>query len=155
MLSLNSVSEVSLRHPLTILLAILCSATPISVSAQEKKPFRPKIHRSDPYKSSDILVSSGYHTVVPKHAVLAVPERLKDRVPSKPNGKFIIWPKFLQKNFGWIHKHPVTWDQASGKTPITQEKMDHLRSLGKVVVAVYKNNPVSVLPSKDTNSTKP
>ncbi len=127
--------------------AILSILAPVT-SAQGPTFKRPKIAKSGPYVDSDILASSGFHTVVPRGAVLVVPERHAKRKISKPTGVFTIWPKFLRKNYGWIYKYEVTLDQASGKTPISAEKMESLKGMGKIVVAVYKNNPISVLPAK-------
>lgn len=145
-----SVRTGSLRFFLAALSIVMVSVSSPSLLAEGQTFTRPKIHKSGPYLNSDILVSSGFHTVVPKHAVLVVPDRLQQKKASKPSGRFIIWPKFLNKNYGWLYKQEVTLDQASGKTPLTEEKMEQLKSLGKVVVAVYKNNPISVLPPKTT-----
>ncbi len=133
---------------LTIAAVVIATALSPTASAQGSTFKRPKIAKSGPYVDSDILASSGFHTVVPRGAVLVVPQTHAKRKVAKPTGVFTIWPKFLRKNYGWIHKYEVTLDQASGKTPISDEKMESLKSMGKVVVAVYKNNPISVLPAK-------
>lgn len=148
----NNMFSVRLSRISATLSLLLCSVSIISLSsnlqAQSSTFKRPNIAKYGPYVNSDILTSDGLHTVVPKHAILFTPERLAHRKVAKPTGRFVIWPNFLSKNYGWIYKYEVTLDQASGKTPITEEQMLKIKSLGKVVVAVYKNGPISVLPPK-------
>ena len=129
---------------LTVAIVLIATTLTPPLSAQDSTFKRPKIAKSGPYVNSDILASSGYHTVVPRGAVIVVPETLAKHKVSEPTGVFTIWPNFLTKNYGWLYKYEVTLDQAKGKTKISPEKMEILRQTGKVVVAVYKNGPISM-----------
>ena len=101
------------------------------------------------YRTSDILSSRGYHTVVPKSCVIFVPENLKGKlVTAKPKGQFILWDEFLKKNHGWLQKMEVTNDESLGRKPVSEAKMQRILRTGKVIIAVYKNRPVSMLQPK-------
>lgn len=113
---------------------------------------RPSVAASGIYANSDILMSGGYHTVVPKGAVLAVPANLRSKVVKKPHGDFLIWPKFLAKNHYWLLKKEVSYAQASGAKPIEKFQMDMLQRSGKVVIAVMRNNPTSVALTEDSKN---
>ncbi|NNJ87183.1 MAG: hypothetical protein HKP20_08430 [Akkermansiaceae bacterium] len=113
------------------------------------------------YKNSHIIVNRGEHTIIPKRSILVLPDRLKSRVTKKPSGKFVLWPEFKKTNQDWIWTFEVTLDQAKGITPLPEGRMKDLAKLNRVVVALYRGNPVSVLPprkkdtDKDASKNKP
>lgn len=127
---------------------LLLSLGITSLLAQQVEVKRPKVVKSGPYANSEVVAHADYHTVVPKGCVLYVPDKFRSRAVVKPHGRFIIWPKFLQRNATWLHQYEVTLDQARGLSPIDPERMKRLKQTGKVVLAVYKRNPISVLPLK-------
>lgn len=151
-----------MTHPLRLLIVTcLASAcfTPSSIHAEAKevkKEFkRPKIAQSDPYHNTHILAIRGEHTIIPKGGALLIPDTLKEHIIEKPAGSFILWPTFYRKNFNWLHTFEVTLDQAKGLKPIEPAKLEALKRLNKIIVAVYRNNPISVLPPKTIESQKP
>lgn len=109
-----------------------------------------KVKEKNIYRTSDVLVSGGFHTVVPKRCVIFIPQNLTGKLAlSKPGGTFIMWDKFLSKNHVWLHKMEVTFEEAVGERAIDKAKMKRVMQTGKVVIAVYKNRPVSMLPLKE------
>ncbi|BDS04967.1 hypothetical protein NT6N_00070 [Oceaniferula spumae] len=109
---------------------------------------RPLIADADPYKKSDILVDNGTHTILPKRCILFIPEKLQAHLIPSPKKNFTIWPKFLRANSQWLYCFEVTLDQAKGLKPIDEKKLERVKKLGKIVVAVRHKNPISVLPVK-------
>jgi len=96
---------------------------------------------------SSTLLSSGVHwTLVPRGAVVYVPDHLKGKIVAKPSGTLISWKKFLHKNYGWLHIHPVKMTQAQGKEKISQKSIKAYKSMGKIVVATCAQGPISVAP---------
>ena len=97
---------------------------------------------------SAILCSGGNWTLVPKEAVIHIPPAYKARVNGTRSGKLIPWGQFFAKNRGWVHTHSVSIDQARGEVPIPSDQADVYKRLGRVVVAVCHNGPISVKPLK-------
>ena len=114
---------------------------------------RPKIKRfSDPYARSHILVNRGNHTVLPKGSLIHVPERFKDHVAETHSGSFMVWPTFYKKNINMFYQYEVSFEQALGNQLIDEEKLESLRNMDKIVVAVNQRRPVSMLPPKPTST---
>ncbi len=147
----NTGISVKFIHCLLLMISFFSTALSFAqeetLKDQAKKQYvRPKIAKSDPYAISKILCYNGFHTLIPKQGVLFIPERFKERVlESEAEGAFQVWPKFYRKNQGWIYTLNVTLDEAKGLKPIDSARMDQLKKLGKVVVTVYKHNPISML----------
>jgi hypothetical protein len=97
---------------------------------------------------SAILCSGGNWTIVPKEAVIHIPPAYQARVNGKRSGKLVPWQDFFAKNRGWIHTHSVSIAQARGDSPMVPEQVDTYKRLGRVVVAVCHNGPISVKPPK-------
>ena len=106
---------------------------------------RPKISSSDPYLISEILVSEKNHTLLPKGSIINLPERHKKRFVSATTGDYVSLKKFIQKNYGWLMTYEVSLDEARGTKTITESKLKSIQQSGKVVIAVYKKNPISVM----------
>ena len=124
-----------------------------TIGAEEKKKIsgkKPmvKVKHTTLYKNSHIISHRGEHTIIPKNSIIILPGHLKRRVTDKPDGEFILWPNFKLMNKDWIWTLEVSLDQAKGITPISEKKIKDLEKLNRVVVALYRGNPVSVLPSK-------
>ena len=130
--------------------------------AQQKDPIRdtgPAIgkHDEDPavknssrdlIKDSTILCYRGFLTLIPKRAVLHLPEKLKDRFEVQPNIKVQPWPEFYQANRGWIRTIEVTREQAMGEAAMPEEVVEAFKTSTSAVVATFNGGPISVLPVK-------
>ncbi len=125
-------------------------AEPASGAEEKKKPLigkKPmvKVKHTKLYKNSHIITHRGEHAIIPKRSILFLPQSLKSRVVEKPKGKFVLWPFFKQRNQDWIWTYEVTLDQAKGKAPLPKGKLKQFENLNRVVVALFRGNPVSVM----------
>jgi hypothetical protein len=104
-------------------------------------------HGRDLIAESTILNHGGLMTLVPKRAVLHLPEALESRVGTRDGAELQPWVKFFEVNRSWLHAEPVTRERALGKTPFSAEETKALRSSGKIIIATYEGGPISVLPT--------
>lgn len=116
----------------------------LNLTAQEAKVKRPKIASTDIYERSDILVSRNNHTLIPKGCALHIPDVHQSKFKDKATGSFERLSVFYKANFSWLATFEVTLDQAMGKAPIDETKLESLKRTGKVIIAVYQKNPISV-----------
>lgn len=130
--------------------------------AQQKDPIRdlgpaagkvdedPSVKNStrDLIKDSTILCYRGFLTLVPKRAVLHLPEELKDRFEVKPNIAVKPWAEFYALNRGWIRTVEVTRAQAMGEEPMSEDAVKAFAASKAAIIATYKGGPISVLPLK-------
>lgn len=116
----------------------------LNLTAQEAEIKRPKIASTDIYERSDILVARNHHTLIPKGCALYVPDVHKSKFKDKAAGSFERLSVFYKANYSWLVTFEVTLDQAMGKAPIDETKLESLKRTGKVVIAVYQKNPISV-----------
>lgn len=128
-------------------LAKIRAASPSSFDKSKAKPIeKPEVTvKRDIYQISDVLVDGGFHTVIPKGAVLSVPESLTNRIASKAEGKFQFWPEFYERNKAWIRLQEVEVDVALGKVPLPESVVKMLGTESKMVIASFKGNPITVL----------
>jgi hypothetical protein len=105
--------------------------------------------KRDLIKSSTIIAFNGRLTLVPKRAVLHIPEKLEDRIGEKPNVQVQNFQDFYKYNRGWIRTMEVTRPQALGHVPFDEETLTAIKESSSLVVATYKGGPISVLPPKD------
>ena len=111
-----------------------------------------KKERKGLLERSTLLASQGNWTLAAKGCVLYTPDHLKSKIVSSPGKlKLVKWHTFLRNNHGWIHTLPVTEAQARGTEKVKQETIKAYKTMGKVVIAIYKDYPVSV----SLNSLKP
>ena len=106
-----------------------------------------KIHRPEDQsiiKQSVILQDGTHWTLVPKGAVIYLPEAMKSRVDAKPDGTLLAWPDFLARNQAWITTHDISFDQATGNKPLQTESVAFWPKQNKVVIAVHQKGPISV-----------
>lgn len=96
---------------------------------------------------SEIIHRGDLVTLVPKRAVLHLPESLKG-VRGKVLGKRLVtWPEFYRANRSWIETVEVNRAQAEGREPLSEELIKSFEKRTKAVVAVIRGGgPVSVLP---------
>lgn len=112
----------------------------------------------DIISQSDVICFGGYATLVPKRAILQIPNNLKDRIHIQPGFKIQSWIDFYAANRGWITAVEVSRVQAEGNKPISQETHKQMVKSGNLIVATYQGGPISVLPLKDpeeSNKKKP
>ncbi len=132
----------------SIVAVILC-ASPSWVSAQDSDSGYTKAttvrKKSNIVDRSTLLTGSGRWAMVPKTALLHLPQRYNDKVVTKPNGKLMSWSDFLRKHRSWIHTHEVTLNQARGLEVIDAKVIDAYKGMGKVVIATYNKNPTGMM----------
>lgn len=102
----------------------------------------------DIVSNSDFLSSGGSVTLIPKRALLHVPDRLKDRTQIRDNMQIVTWPSFHTRNRSWITTVEVSRLQAEGNTPLDEKKMEQLMKTGDILIATMGGAPISVLPLK-------
>lgn len=103
----------------------------------------------DLIKESTVLCYRGFLTLVPKQAVIHLPERLKDRFEVRPGIKVQSWADFYQANRGWIKTVEVTRAQAMGQAPLSEDLITSFETSTSAVIATFKGGPISVLPYKE------
>jgi hypothetical protein len=107
-------------------------------------------------ENSDILSFNGLTTLVPKSALVLVPEKFKATVNNHQAGsKIVSWLDFYSVNRGWISTVEVTFAQARGEEPVSPETLATLGESGNMIVAVLKGGPISVLPPKKEAPAEP
>ena len=95
-------------------------------------------------KQSVILHDGKNWTIVPKGAVIFLPEAMKSRVDAKPVGKLMAFNDFLAANCNWLTTHEVTFGQAAGDESLPAERVGYWSKQEKIVVAVHQDGPISV-----------
>lgn len=107
----------------------------------QSKPAKPKSY----YDGATIIAISDVHSVVPQGAVIYVPPELAGVIVEQPKGQLMRWPEFLEKHSKWIKTHKVSWETAKGEDPIKEEERKTFAEGNKIIVAVFGNNPITVL----------
>lgn len=97
------------------------------------------------YANSSLLSDGVNHTVLPKAALMHVPDAFKDRVVDKPVGRLILWPEFYKQNRNWLKTREITFENAKGELPLTEEEWQTVQNLGAIVVSVMGGHPISLL----------
>jgi hypothetical protein len=93
---------------------------------------------------STVLSFGDFWTLVPKGAVLHVPEGLKGRVGTAPSGRLLGWSEFYQRNRGWLRQQAVEVSHARGERLLDEEVVKNFTSLTQVVVATCHSGPISM-----------
>ena len=102
---------------------------------------------TDILERSDIISFNGLTTLVPKRAILALPESMTSRVGNHPPGhRLVHWREFLAANRGWISTIEVTRAQAEGRTKLADESQERISNASHMIVATLLGGPISVLP---------
>ncbi len=118
------------------------------LSKEVQKPIQLK-NRSF-YDGSAIIAVIGdkVHCVVPEGAVLSVPAELGGMIElvKQPLGELMRWPEFLKKYSRWLKTREVSWETVKGDDPIKAEEKKSFVEGGKIIIAVFHKNPVTVLP---------
>ena len=95
-------------------------------------------------KQSIILLDGTYWTLIPKGAVIFLPDAMKTRVDVKPAGSLLSWTAFLARNQAWLTTSDVSFEQATGKKPLHPERVAFWTRQDKVVIATHQSGPISV-----------
>ncbi len=103
---------------------------------------RPK----DLIERSDVICFNGFATLVPKRAILHIPDYYKARVGIQQGARIISWSDFMTRNRGWVRQHEVDRATAEGKTPLGEEVVDRFKKSNQMIVATLRGGPISVLP---------
>lgn len=104
--------------------------------------------KQDIYRNSVILQVGPSHTVLPPHSVMHLPKSLRKMVVTSATGDYVPWPEFCTQNRSTIITHSITLKQALGTEAIRPEVRNQLEKINRIVVALYHNNPISVLPAQ-------
>ena len=99
----------------------------------------------DLIERSDLLCHDGVATLVPKRALLAVPERFRARMAMREGSRVVTWEQFLAIHSGWITTVEVTLDEAAGRSLLPDQTARRVAESGDVVVATFLGGPISVL----------
>ncbi len=104
------------------------------------------------FSKSIILFDGTNFTLIPEGSILTLPADLRGNVVTSPTGSFLLWPAFLKKNAKWLAPQEVTMEMARGDKDAAAEILQSLEGGTKLRVAVYRNNPISVLEKPETTS---
>ncbi|MCB1091277.1 MAG: hypothetical protein KDL87_07095 [Verrucomicrobiae bacterium] len=100
----------------------------------------------DLLSNSDILCHHGKATLVPKRAILFVPDNYSNRLKFEKGAKIQTFAEFLRTNRDWIKTVEVSRVQAEGGEPLSEDTQQDLEKSTSLVVATYQGGPISVLP---------
>lgn len=103
-----------------------------------------KVRTYDLVTHSTFIQNGALFTIVPKGAVIHLPEKWSTRVVASPTGTFQTWPEFQAANRAWITSFEVTLDQASGKTPLDEAKLTLAKRSGGLIVSVHQGGAISM-----------
>lgn len=105
----------------------------------------------DLISSSDIISFNGLTTLVPKRAILRIPENYRDRIDNhRKSNRIVNWLEFYSHNRGWITTVEVSRAQAEGREPFAEELIKQLEKNRNLIIATYSTGPISVLPLKES-----
>jgi len=120
--------------------------------AEEEKAHGPK--GWDLMDYSEFIGIDGYVTLLPKGAIIHVPERLKANVLPKAVGRYLAWPEFSARYRGLVGVREVTLDESSGKKPLDPKAFEVSKKSGLILVAIHAGSPISVAKSAIPSPTE-
>jgi len=95
-------------------------------------------------KNSEFIVFEGNVTLVPKGAIIHVPERYKANVVTRMQGNFMLWNEFVSRYRGLVTAFEVSLAEATGEAPIKPERLEAGQKTGLILVGTLNHNPISV-----------
>ncbi len=98
---------------------------------------------------SQFLGEGGSFVILPKGSVIHSPEGAQVQILKSPQGQVTTWAEFLVAHRAWLTTCEVSQPQIRGEQPFTDEERAAFKKGGKVVVATFRGNPVTVLPPVD------
>ncbi len=111
-----------------------------------------EVHTAEPLKPqsllarSEVLSRGEFATLVPKQAVLCLPDSQRGFTGLKEGVRLISWDQFFHMNRSWIRTYEVSRNQAEGLEPLPEETVELFRDADQVIIATYQSGPISVLP---------
>ena len=102
------------------------------------------IGKIDAFTYSSFVNVAGKSTFLPTDALVYIPPSMKSSVSKEKTGELVLWPDFYRMNRSRFHTVEVTESEFRGKTPISQERLMQWKSLGRIVVALYRGNPITL-----------
>jgi len=97
------------------------------------------------YDDAILVRVQQYHTILPQGSILYFPSYLNQEVQlGKVEGtEFLDWPEFYQKYQGLFETVEVSPEQIHDEEGFSEEAIALGRSLQRILVSVYKSNPVT------------
>jgi hypothetical protein len=95
-------------------------------------------------ETSDFIAFDGCSSLVPKGAILHVPEQFSANIAAGPTGKILLWSDFLNLNRARIYSFEISLEEAAGRKSIDTKRLESAIKTGQLVVAVIRGCPTSV-----------
>ena len=96
----------------------------------------------------DVVEEKGRFTYLPKRSVLHIPKGMEGKFQKSKGSKYLQFNDFYKKNQLWIHKVEVSSSEIEGESAISEERMERLRKIGKMIIAVNNGQPTSIVKLK-------
>ena len=93
----------------------------------------------------DVVEEKGRFTYLPKRSVLHIPKGMEGKFQKSKGSKYLHFVDFYKKNQLWIHKLEVSKSEIEGKSAISEERLERLRKIGKMIIAVNNGQPTSIV----------
>ena len=101
-------------------------------------------------ESSDVVSFQGLTTLVPKRAIIMLPDNFKDRINNHtPGNRVVGWLDFYAANRGWITTVEISRAQAGGRESLDEGLSAQLGKSKNMVVTVMDSGPISYLPYRE------
>lgn len=100
--------------------------------------------RWDLSQHAEFITFNGDSTLVPKKAILHLPEKYAGNVVQAAKGKVISWLDFASKYPALVTPIEVTLENASAQTPVDPALIEAVSKSGRIGVAVLSRSPISV-----------
>lgn len=107
-------------------------------SPEEQQP------RWDLAANSEFITFNGDSTLIPKRAIIHLPEASKKNVVQTATGKVLSWLEFSAKYPALVTRVDVTIKHASGQESLDPKVMESFAKDTRIVVAVLSGSPISV-----------
>ncbi len=141
--------DAATHEQLSLTLRKALQTDPMKSMTAAKGPDPSMVNRpKDLLTESDIISFRGLATLVPKRAILQIPQGFSERMKMETGAKIVSWADFFAANRGWINTVEVSRVQAEGNKEISEEVRDSMSKSRNLVVATYHGGPISVLPLK-------
>lgn len=127
----------------------LRSATPPE-DAMDSKAYKPE----SIIARSEAIHRGGVATLIPKRAVLHLPEGLRGAIGLPSGVRLVSWAEFYRSNRNWIRTIEVTRDQAEGFVQMSEEAVESFKESRHLIVATYQTGPISVMPLREDESSE-
>jgi hypothetical protein len=95
--------------------------------------------------SSIILIDAEKFTLIPLGAILHLPAEHRAHIKTKPEGDFLTWPHFLERNASWLGSKEVPRDMVKGSAKAAKPVLREVASDPRVLVSVFKGCPIMIL----------